>query len=235
MNDFQDTFIAASVNFTPVYGDTKATLEKMLDNIREAAAQGADLVVFPEVALRGCGSCDGCRAAGGPCDHHLETSETVPGPSTETILKLSRDTGVYVVLGMAERTARCAHVVQRCGRGRPRRHPRHVSQSPPRSLPWVTEGSRSRPARVAAVPDPVRADGCPICYDFWFNPELTRILALKGARVIAVPVGSFAAPDRHESMRATARRGRRRTSCIPSSQTPSGALVCERPATPAER
>jgi len=49
-----------------------------------------------------------------------------------------------------------------------------------------------------------RPIGVQICYDFWFNPELTRILALKGCRLILNPVGSFAAPGRPDSMRTTA-------------------------------
>src|SRR5688572_21975660 len=93
----------ASVNFTPVWHDTEATLAKMRANIAEAASQGAQLVVFPEGALRGCGSCMVCAAEGGPCAEHLAGAETVPGPSTEAILELARRHGVYVILGMPER------------------------------------------------------------------------------------------------------------------------------------
>src|SRR5690554_6575442 len=95
----------ASVNFTPVWNDTEATLEKMRANIREAASQGADIVLFPEGALRGCGSCSDCAAAGGPCAGHLAGAETVPGPSTEAILELAREHDLYVIFGMPERDA----------------------------------------------------------------------------------------------------------------------------------
>jgi predicted amidohydrolase len=73
------------------------------------------------------------------------------------------------------------------------------------ALPWVTEGIAYKPGTTLPVfPTRFGPLGVQICYDFWFNPELTRILALKGARTIAVPVGSFGAPDRDQSMRATA-------------------------------
>ena len=43
----------ASMNFSPIHGDAKAAVEKMSANIVEAAEQGADLVLFPELALLG--------------------------------------------------------------------------------------------------------------------------------------------------------------------------------------
>src|SRR5256885_16530620 len=73
----------ACVNFTPIWGDTAATLVKMKANIVEAASQGADIVVFPEGALQGPGSCSACADASGPCARHLANPEPVPGPSTQ--------------------------------------------------------------------------------------------------------------------------------------------------------
>ena len=95
--------VVASVNFTPVWHDTEATLAKMRANIVEAASQGADIVLFPEGALRGCGSCAECAELGGPCDGHLAGAETVPGPSTEAIAELCREYDLYCVFGMPER------------------------------------------------------------------------------------------------------------------------------------
>ena len=46
--------------------------------------------------------------------------------------------------------------------------------------------------------------GVQIFYDSGFNPELTGLLALKGARLIACSVGSFAAPGLDDSMRTSA-------------------------------
>ena len=196
----------ASVNFTPVWHDTEATLAKMRANIAEAASQGAQLVVFPEGALRGCGSCMVCAAEGGPCAEHLAGAETVPGPSTEAILEVACRHDVYVILGMPERDSdvpdrlyNAAAVVGPEGiLGTYRKV--HLGE-----LPWVTEGVTYTPgSELPLFQTRFGPIGVQICYDFWFNPELARILALKGAQVIVAPVGSFAAPGRPDSMRATA-------------------------------
>ena len=42
--------------------------------------------------------------------------------------------------------------------------------------------------------------GLIICYDFWFNPELTRLLALKGARVIVNCCATFSGPGKRDYM-----------------------------------
>lgn len=203
---YQEHVVVASVNFSPVWGDTSATLEKMAANIREAAHQGADLVVFPEMALPGCGGCEECRAVGGPCNRHLAETETVPGPSTEAILKLAIEHDLYVVFGMPERDSEIPDTLYNAAAvvgpegilGTYRKV--HLG-----SLPWVTEGVTYKPGTTLPLfPTRFGPLGVQICYDFWFNPELTRILALKGARMMAVPVGSFAAPGRPESMLATA-------------------------------
>ncbi|MDA3022291.1 MAG: carbon-nitrogen hydrolase family protein, partial [Actinomycetota bacterium] len=46
-------FRAAAVQAAPVYLDTEATVEKACRLIAEAAADGARLVVFPEVFVPG--------------------------------------------------------------------------------------------------------------------------------------------------------------------------------------
>ncbi|MBW2426426.1 MAG: carbon-nitrogen hydrolase family protein [Deltaproteobacteria bacterium] len=202
----QDLVTVASVNFSPVHGDAKATVDKMSANITEAAEQGADLVIFPELALLGCGSCPDCAALEAPCEKHLQLAETVPGPSTEAIAEMAREHDLYVVFGLPERDAadtgklyNAAAVVGPEGvLGSYRKV--HLGE-----LPWVTEGAVYTPGTTLPLfPTRFGKIGVQICYDFWFNPELTRLLALKGARLIAVPVGSFAAPGRPDTMRATA-------------------------------
>jgi predicted amidohydrolase len=196
----------AAVNFAPVWGDKRATLDKMKACVVEASAQGADIIVFPEGALQGCGSCEGCRAAGGPCQVHLEKSETVPGPSSLEMLELAQEHDVYIVYGLCERDQddpgtlyNAAAVVGPEGvLGTYRKV--HLG-----ALPWVTEGVTYTPGTsLPLFPTRFGPIGVQICYDLWFNPELTRIMALRGARLLICPVGSFAAPGRADSMRASA-------------------------------
>ena len=42
--------------------------------------------------------------------------------------------------------------------------------------------------------------GVQICYDFWFNPELTRILALKGARLVVNCCATFQGEGKRDYM-----------------------------------
>ena len=58
------------------------------------------------------------------------------------------------------------------------------------SATWVTEGVTFEPGNTLPVFEtrfgPI---GVIICYDFWFNPELTRLLALPAPAVaVAAPV-----------------------------------------------
>lgn len=199
-------FTLAAVNFSPVYGDKSATLDRILDNVREAGRQGADLVAFPEGALQGPGSCEPCRERNGPCEGHLEAAETVPGPSTDAVAELAAEFDIYVCFGMPERDPDDAEVLYNAvavvGPDGVLGTYRKVHLG---SLPWVTEGITYRPGTALPVFDTrFGRIGVQICYDFWFNPELTRILALKGAEVIVNCAGSFRAPGRKGSMTATA-------------------------------
>lgn len=190
------------VNFSPVWGDKKRTLAKLEANVVEAAAQGIDIVVFPEGSLTGASGCDACRAEQGPCETHLELAETVPGPATDHIAGLAADHGIYVIFGLPERDADEPRVLYNAAAvigpegllGAYRKV--HLG-----TLPWVTEGLVFRPGdRLPVFPTRFGPIGVQICYDFWFNPELSRILALKGARLILNPCGTFAGPGKREYM-----------------------------------
>ena len=99
----QDSVTVGVVNFAPVANDKAATLDKIEANVREAASQGIELLVFPEEALIGADACTGCLAIGGPCDTHVALAETIPGPATDRIARLARELDMYVIFGMAER------------------------------------------------------------------------------------------------------------------------------------
>jgi N-carbamoylputrescine amidase len=203
---WESTVTVACVNFSPVHGDKAATLAKMQASVVEAAAQGAQIVVFPEGALQGAGSCDGCRAAGGPCEWHRAIAEAVPGPSSDALAELARAHDLYVFYGLCERDPadpeRLFNAVAVVGPDGVLGTYRKVHLG---SLPWVTEGITYSPGTELPVFEtrfgPV---GVQICFDFWFNPELTRILCLKGARLIVNAAGSFLAPGRKDTMLHTA-------------------------------
>ena len=167
--------------------------------------RGSDIVVFPEESLIGMGPCAVCRAGEPDCTYHAGLAETVPGPSTERVAALAAELDLYVVFGLAERDPvdpgtlyNAAAVVGPEGiQGTYRKL--HLG-----SLPWVTEGVTFRPGTSIPVFEtrfgPI---GVIICYDFWFNPELSRLLALKGARVILNCCGTFKGPGKRDYMLQT--------------------------------
>ena len=66
---------AVAVNFQPILGDNKATAAKMTGIIENAARDGANLIVFPEMALQGFERCQDCKNRGSACDRHLAGAE----------------------------------------------------------------------------------------------------------------------------------------------------------------
>jgi predicted amidohydrolase len=195
-----DVMTIGCVNFAPVADDKAATLEKILASVREAAAQGVDLLVFPEEALVGAEACDACLAVNGPCDLHLSLAETVPGPASEAVARLAAEFDMYVVFGLAERDRddprRIYNAAAVVGPDGVMGSYRKIHLGSP---PWVTEGVTFAPGSALPVWQtrfgPI---GVLICYDFWLNPELSRILALKGARVIVNCSASFAGPGKRD-------------------------------------
>lgn len=187
-------------NFAPVPGDKAATLDKIEATVREAAAQGIDLLAFPEEALIGAAACEECRAVNGPCDTHVALAETIPGPSTERVARLAAEFDMYVVFGMAERDRDQARTLYNAaavvGPDGVMGSYRKIHLGSP---PWVTEGITFTPGRTLPVWEtrfgPI---GVLICYDFWLNPELSRILALKGARLIVNSAASYAGPGKRD-------------------------------------
>ena len=51
MRDLKDTCRVAVVQCAPVMFDKKASTEKMVELIREAGKNGAELIVFPELII----------------------------------------------------------------------------------------------------------------------------------------------------------------------------------------
>ncbi|MBW1723433.1 MAG: carbon-nitrogen hydrolase family protein [Deltaproteobacteria bacterium] len=106
MGDVLPRFKAAAVQAAPVFLDREASVEKACALIEEASAQGADLIVLPEVFI-----------PGGPYwAWHLNMRQAipfsvelfqnavdVPGEATERIGETARKCNAYVVIGINER------------------------------------------------------------------------------------------------------------------------------------
>jgi nitrilase len=99
----------AGIQATPVILDAAATVEKAVGLIGEAAAEGTELVVFPEtfVPLYPSGVWAKQAAAFGGFDELWErlwsNSVEVPGPLTEELVAACAEHGVHCAVGINER------------------------------------------------------------------------------------------------------------------------------------
>lgn len=101
-------FKAAAVQAAPVFLDTPATIDKTCALIAEAAANGAALVVFPEVFVPGYPywSWVANPVAASPWFQKLcEAAIEVPGPEVTRLAQAARKAGVHLAIGINERAA----------------------------------------------------------------------------------------------------------------------------------
>ena len=100
-------FRAAAVQAAPVFLDREATLDKLGALVSEAAAGGAQLVVLSESFVPGFPIWNMTLA---PMDQHrffralFENGVVVPSPQTERIAALARRHGVFLSVGVTERS-----------------------------------------------------------------------------------------------------------------------------------
>ncbi len=159
-------------------GDPDHNLDRSLRFIRQAAADGAELVILPELANSGCDLASRERA--------LDLAENLPGgPTVEAWRNEAERSGVHVVGGLLERDGDTLHNAavllgpETLGRYR-------------KTHLWDTEKVLYEPGRELPVFDtPLGRIGLLVCYDAWF-PEAARTLAVKGAEILCVPSN---APD----------------------------------------
>ncbi|GGG59656.1 carbon-nitrogen hydrolase family protein [Paenibacillus radicis (ex Gao et al. 2016)] len=101
----------AVVQSAPQLFDKQSAMDKIVSMTREAAGQGAQLVVFPEVFLPGYprglsfGARVGSRTTEGRKDfeRYWESAIEVPGAETDIFGELAKELGVYLVIGVVER------------------------------------------------------------------------------------------------------------------------------------
>src|SRR5262245_43059880 len=161
--------------------DKRANVERGLAALESAAANGANIVCFAELAFEP--FYPQCRAAAG----FEQLAEPVPGPTTEAFAVLARRLGVVVVLNLFERDGeRCydtSPVIDADGTLLGRTRMVHITDYAGfHEQDYYTPGDTGAPVfqtRLGRV-------GVAICYDRHF-PEYTRALALGGAELVVVP------------------------------------------------
>jgi predicted amidohydrolase len=153
----------------------QGNLKKIEEYTLKAKKQGADLVIFPELSLTGYVL----------KDQLYELAEPIPGPSTQKVEQLSKETGMYVIFGMPELSEKTKATIFNTsvftgpngliGKYRKMYLPTHS----------VFEEKRYFRAgyQAAAFDTPIGKIGLCICYDIFF-PEVTRLTRLLGAQLV---------------------------------------------------
>ena len=166
----------ASVQFDGMPGHVDANLRRMVRLIEDAAARGADLVAFPEVAVS-----DYCGT------DFASLASPVPGDRFEVLAQAAARCGVFVAAGLIERSPRGLYntVVLIDSAGEPVGRCRkthlslgHYDPTIAREIDVLVPGDE-----IPVFDTPFARVGIMICKDGDY-PEVPRILAVKGVEII---------------------------------------------------
>lgn len=113
MKDLKDTCKLAVMQAAPVMFDKTACIEKALKLINECTANGAELIVFPELFIPGYpygmtfGFRVGSRNADGRKDWkaYYDNSILANGPEMQQLIEKAKEQGIYLSIGYSERDA----------------------------------------------------------------------------------------------------------------------------------
>ncbi|MCX5757703.1 MAG: carbon-nitrogen hydrolase [Candidatus Hydrogenedentes bacterium] len=161
--------------------DKEATFAKTSAGIRDAAKRGADLVVLQELHA-GPYFCQTEDPA------HFAQAESIPGPASDRLAAVARETGVVLVTSLFERRApglyhNTAVVFERDGRIAGRYRKMHIPEDP-----GFNEKFYFAPGDLGFTPiqTSVARLGVLVCWDQWY-PEAARLMALAGAEILVYP------------------------------------------------
>lgn len=164
---------------------TEQNLAKFQHYIEEAAAEGVELIVFPEMSLQGMHM--GLREFTSEAAVYVhQIAELTPeGPSTQKLIALAKEHDMYICWGMLEQDEdRFDALYNTCVLVGPEGFVgkyRKVHQALAERL-YLYAGDGDYPVfdtRIGKI-------GLSVCFDKAF-PEVARILSIKGAEIIVTP------------------------------------------------
>ena len=161
--------------------DRSANIEKLQRHIRQAAAEGAELVVLQELhnGLYFCQTED---------TNLFDQAEPIPGPSTELFGALAKELGIVLVLSLFERRAtglyhNTAVVLERDGSIAGKYRKMHIPDDPAYYEKfYFTPGDLG----FEPIDTSVGRLGVLVCWDQWY-PEAARLMAMRGAEMLIYP------------------------------------------------
>jgi len=105
----KSSFLAAAAQISPVYMALGPTVEKVCGAISEAAARGAELVVFPEVVIPGYPYWRGLYPISEWTEwmvRYQDNSLRIPSEETDRLCEAARQAHCFCVIGCSERSGR---------------------------------------------------------------------------------------------------------------------------------
>jgi len=176
----------------PVFGETERNVAHTISLMEKAAADGAGLMVLPELCNTGYVFQSRTEAR--------SLAEPIPdGPSVKAWCEAAAKLDMHLVAGITERDGEklfnSAVIIGPSGVvGRYRKM--HL---------WSDEALYFSPGDLGfpVFDTPIGRIGCHICYDCWF-PESFRLAALQGAEIVCVPTNWVPIPGQDPKREAMA-------------------------------
>lgn len=176
--------------------DLEANQKKSGQLVRDAAGQGAELVLLQELhrGLYFCQSED---------TNVFDQAETIPGPSTERFGKLAQELGIVLVTSLFEKRAAGLYhntsvVLEKDGSIAGQYRKMHIPDDPGfYEKFFFTPGDAERldgENGFTPIDTSVGRLGVLVCWDQWY-PEAARLMALAGAELLLYPTAIGWDPD----------------------------------------
>jgi len=182
----------ACIQMEPIVGKKESNVQKTIEMIKEAAGNGAKLIVLPELCNSGYVFKDR--------DQAFELAENIPdGPTCQAWADVAAKLNLHLVAGINERDGNVLYnssvVINNKG---------YVGTFRKVHL-WNEENLFFEPGNLGfpVFNTPLGRIGTFICYDCWF-PESYRLCALQGADILCVPTNWVPIPGQLEGREAMA-------------------------------
>ncbi len=165
-------------------GDKQANLRQIQSLAQRLRHREVDIVCFPELVTTGYTL----------HEKWVDLAEPVPGPTTETLGRIAREFGFYLIAGMPERDPQSDRIFNSA-----------VLMTPEGDLAgvyrkvhlWNEEREYFAPGdRFQVFETKIGRIGVGICYDLEF-PESARIMAMGGAQIVFFPAADMKPFERH--------------------------------------
>lgn len=161
--------------------DIEVNIDKLKNNIRNLASQGADLIVLQELH----NSLYFCQTENTDV---FDLAESIPGKSTDQFGLLAKELGIVIVLSLFEKRApglyhNTAVVLEKDGTMAGKYRKMHIPDDPAYYEKfYFTPGDLG----FQPIETSIGKLGVLVCWDQWY-PEAARLMALAGADILIYP------------------------------------------------